>query len=461
MSYLEDTIAAIATPPGEGGIGIIRLSGADAKAIARQVFKPRHTAFPLRSHRLYLGYILEPQSGEIVDEVLLTVMSAPNTYTREDVVEINCHGGIMPLKKTLELVLALGARLAEPGEFTKRAFLNGRLDLAQAEGLLQVIRAKTQEGLKAALGQLAGSLSRHVQEVRQELLLLLAHLEAAIDFPEEEDVKDVAGREVKERVGEIQTKIVELLGQARQGRIYRDGVETVIIGRPNVGKSSLLNALLHEDRAIVTEVAGTTRDQLEEYVNIRGIPIKIIDTAGIRKTRDQIEVIGVERARALAQKGDLIIFMLNGAEEISREDRDIAPLLAGKKVIVMINKVDLAEKVRPEEVEEELGIKNATIIKASLLKGEGLKELADSIEQLVFRGEVEAGRTEFLAGIRQIQSLQTAKQHLQELLDAQLDDPDLLSIDIKAAYLALGEITGETVGEDILDTIFAEFCIGK
>ncbi len=461
MFFMDDTIAAIATPPGEGGIGIIRLSGPSALHIATQIFKPRHAVFPLKTHRLYLGYVLDPNSHVNIDEVLLTVMHGPNTYTREDVVEINCHGGIMPLRQTLELVLSLGARLAEPGEFTKRAFLNGRLDLAQAEGLLQVIRAKTAEGLQAALGQLGGTLSRHVIEVRRELLLLLARLEAAIDFPEEEDVADMAGCEVKVRAGEICQKIATLLGKAKQGRIYRDGVETVIIGRPNVGKSSLLNALLHEERAIVTEVAGTTRDQLSEYINIRGIPIKIVDTAGIRKTKDQIEVIGVERARSLAQKADLIIFMLNGAEDITREDREIALLLTDKKVIVMINKTDLAEKVTPKDVLERLGMDGATIIKASLLKGEGLKELEESIEQLVFRGEVEAGRAEFMAGVRQVQALQAAKRHLSELLESELEDPDLLSIDIKAAYSALGEITGETVGEDLLDTIFAEFCIGK
>lgn len=461
MYFMDDTIAAIATPPGEGGIGIIRLSGASALPIATQIFKPRHAAFPLKSHRLYLGYVYDPNSHVNIDEVLLTVMHAPNTYTREDVVEINCHGGIMPLRQALELVLSLGARLAEPGEFTKRAFLNGRLDLAQAEGLLQVIRAKTAEGLEAALGQLGGTLSRYVIEARRELLLLLARLEAAIDFPEEEDVADMAGREVKAQAAEICEKIATLLGKAKQGRIYRDGVETVIIGRPNVGKSSLLNALLHEERAIVTEVAGTTRDQLSEYVNIRGIPIKIVDTAGIRKTRNQIEVIGVERARALAQKADLIIFMLNGAEDITGEDREIARLLADQKVIVMINKTDLAEKVTPKDVRESLGMDGALIIKASILKGQGLNELEKSIEQLVFRGEVEAGRAEFLAGVRQVQALQTAKKHLTELLESELEDPDLLSIDIKAAYSALGEITGETVGEDLLDTIFAEFCIGK
>lgn len=459
--FMEDTIAAVATPPGEGGIGIVRISGPEALHIAEKIFKPRKASFPLKSHRLYLGYVQDPHDGRVIDEVLLTVMLAPRTYTREDVVEINCHGGIVPLRRVLEAALYLGARLAEPGEFTKRAFLNGRLDLAQAEGLLQVIRAKTGEGLRAALGQLEGNLSRRVKEVRQDILLLLARLEAAIDFPEEEDVEDLTGRQVRERAAVILKKVQDLSEGARRGKIYRDGVETVIIGRPNVGKSSLLNALLREERAIVTDVAGTTRDQLEEWVNISGIPLKIVDTAGIRKTRNQVEIIGVERARSLAQRGDLIIFILNAAEGIGEEDREIASLLQEKKVVVLLNKIDLGDLISLEEVRRLLPGENIPVIRASLKNMEGLNEMENAITGLVFRGQVEGGRTEFLAGIRQSRALERTSRHLEDMLAGDLEDPDLLSIDLKAAYTALGEITGETVEEDLLDKIFAEFCIGK
>ncbi len=459
--FMEDTIAAVATPPGEGGIGIVRISGPEALHIAEKIFKPRKASFPLKSHRLYLGYVQDPHDGRVIDEVLLTVMLAPRTYTREDVVEINCHGGIVPLRRVLEVALYLGARLAEPGEFTKRAFLNGRLDLAQAEGLLQVIRAKTGEGLRVALGQLEGNLSRRVKEVRQDILLLLARLEAAIDFPEEEDVEELTGRQVRERAAVILKKVQDLSEGARRGKIYRDGVETVIIGRPNVGKSSLLNALLREERAIVTDVAGTTRDQLEEWVNISGIPLKIVDTAGIRKTRNQVEIIGVERARSLAQRGDLIIFILNAAEGIAEEDREIASLLQEKKVVVLLNKIDLGDLISQEEVRRLLPGENIPVIRASLKNMEGLKEMENAITGLVFKGQVEGGRTEFLAGIRQSRALERTSRHLEDMLAGDLEDPDLLSIDLKAAYTALGEITGETVEEDLLDKIFAEFCIGK
>ncbi len=456
---IYDTIMAIATPPGEGGIGIIRISGELAPGIAEKIFKPKKATFPLKSHHLYVGHVLDPENNEAIDEVLLTIMHAPRTYTREDVVEINCHGGIIPLKRTLDLVSRQGARLAEPGEFTKRAFLNGRLDLAQAEGLLQIIRAKTDVSLKAALNQLEGTLSRQVTSIRQELLYLLAGLEAAIDFPEEGDVADVGINQVKEKTAKIKTLVDELLRESERGKIYREGIETAIIGRPNVGKSSLLNALLKEQRAIVTEVPGTTRDVLEEYVNVGGIPLKIIDTAGIRKTVDQVEVIGVKRARDLAQRADLIIFMLNAAEALTEEDREIAGLLRDQNTLVVLNKTDLEEKISREEVLESVGKRK--LIAASLIEGKGLRELEDAIYDLVFSGRVEAGRQDFISSTRQKHALARASHHLAEVLGAEIKDPDLASIDLQEAYAALGEITGETVGEDILDTIFAEFCIGK
>jgi tRNA modification GTPase len=458
--YSEDTIAALATPPGEGGIGIVRLSGPAAAEIAAKIFKPRKAVFPLKSHRLYLGRVYDPGDGQAVDEVLLTVMYAPRTFTREDVVEINGHGGIVPLRRILEIVLDQGARLAEPGEFTRRAFLNGRLDLAQAEALLQVIRSKTDTGLKTALGQLEGTLSRRIGEIRREILLLLARLEAALDFPEEAGVEDLGGGQVKQAGAALLEQLKELAAGAGRGKIYRDGVETVIVGRPNVGKSSLLNALLREERAIVTDVAGTTRDQLEEYVNLRGIPLKMVDTAGIRKTRNQVEIIGVERARHLAQRGDLILFMLNAAEGITGEDREIASLLQGKPVLVLLNKMDLGAVITAADVRRLLG-EETPVIPSSLIQGQGLQELEEAIVRMVLGGRVEGARTEFLASLRQTRALERAVRHLEEMLAGELEDPDLLSIDLQAAYGALGEITGETVTEDLLDTIFAEFCIGK
>ncbi len=455
---INDTIAAIATPLGEGGIGIVRLSGDAAKEIVSRIFKPRYAEFPLQSHRLYYGHIVDPISLEKVDEVLTSLMLAPHTYTREDVLEINCHGGIVPLKKVLDLVLVNGVRLAEPGEFTKRAFLNGRLDLAQAEGLLQVIRARTEEGLKVAVNQLTGSLSREIKEMRQQILFLLAPLEADIDFPEE-DIPLITRETMKVKVKELRDKSLALLDEAEKGKIYREGVETAIIGRPNVGKSSLLNALLREERAIVTEVPGTTRDLLEEYINIKGIPLKVIDSAGIRKTKNKVEIIGVKRAQALVGRADLVLFMLDAAEDLQEEDREIVSLLQGKKVIVLLNKIDLRQQLTIEKVKELLG--DIRIISTSLVRGEGLDELEEAIYELILSGTVEAERVSFLAGTRQKQALRKAKDFLEEAWQNKLNDFDILSSDLQAARAALGEITGETVGEDILDTIFAEFCIGK
>ncbi len=456
--HIDDTIAAVATPLGEGGIGIVRLSGEAAPEIAEIIFKPLKAEFPLQSHHLYYGYIIDPVSREKIDEVLVSLMLAPHTYTREDVLEINCHGGIVPLKKILDLVLANGVRLAEPGEFTKRAFLHGRLDLAQAEGLLQVIRARTEEGLKAAVNQLAGSFSQEIKEMRQQILFLLAPLEAAIDFPEE-DIVAISKETMKTKVKELRDRVLTLLEEAEKGKIYREGVETAIIGRPNVGKSSLLNALLREERAIVTEVPGTTRDLLEEHINIKGIPLKIIDSAGIRKTKNQVEIIGVKRAHSLVKRADLILFMLDAAEDLQDEDREIVSLLQGKKVIVLLNKTDLTQKLTAKKVEKL--VDSAKIISISLMQGEGLDELEDAIYELILSGTVEIERVSFLASTRQKQALLKAKDLLEQVWQNNINDFDILSLDLQAAYAALGEITGETVGEDILDTIFAEFCIGK
>ncbi len=453
-----DTIAAISTPLGEGGIGIVRLSGEKAGEVASKIFKPRISGFPLKTHHLYLGHIINPDTKEKIDEVLVSFMRKPHTFTREDVVEINCHGGIVPLRQILAVVLAQGVRLAERGEFTRRAFLNGRLDLSQAEGLLQIIRAKTETGLKAALNQLEGSLSGKVKEIRREILLIIAHLEAAIDFPEE-DLIELEPEEIKAQANALADKLSNLLKESERGRIYREGVETAIVGRPNVGKSSLLNALLREERAIVTEVPGTTRDQLVEYVNIKGIPLKLVDTAGIRETGDKVEMIGVERARHLAAKSDIVLFVLDASEPIKEEDRQLAALLRDKQGIIVFNKIDLGKKI--EEKEAAGWLANQKIVKTALIYGKGINSLEEAVSELVLSGTVETERSSFLASLRQKQCLERAQKQLKEVVEGAFAAPELLAVDLYEAYNALGEITGENIGEDVLDTIFAEFCIGK
>ncbi|HHX77397.1 MAG TPA: tRNA uridine-5-carboxymethylaminomethyl(34) synthesis GTPase MnmE [Firmicutes bacterium] len=455
---IYDTIAAISTPLGEGGIGIVRISGEKAEEVMTEIFQPRFEKFPLKSHRLYLGNIINPDNKEKIDEVLVSFMKKPHTFTREDVVEINCHGGIVPLKQILAVVLARGVRLAERGEFTRRAFLNGRLDLAQAEGLLQIIRAKTETGLKAALNQLEGSLSGKVKEIRREILLIIAHLEAAIDFPEE-DLVELEPEGIKSQAKALADKLANLLKESERGRIYREGVETAIIGRPNVGKSSLLNALLREERAIVTEVPGTTRDQLIEYVNIKGIPLKLVDTAGIRETGDRVERIGVERARHAAVESDIVLFVLDASEPLKEEDRQLAASLGDKQGIIVLNKIDLGEKIKEKDVAGWLA--NQKIVRTALIYGEGINSLEEAVAELVLSGTMEVERSTFLASMRQKQCLERAQKHLQEVVEGDFTAPELLAVDLYEAYNALGEITGENIGEDVLDTIFAEFCIGK
>jgi len=457
----EDTIAAISTPLGEGGIGIVRLSGAEATEIAKKIFRAKRGEWVnAGSHSLIYGHIFD-RAGKDVDEVLLGYMKAPNTYTREDVVEINCHGGIVPLRKILELTLAQGARLAEPGEFSKRAFLNGRLDLAQAESIIDVIRSKTEAGLKLAVSQLKGELSEKILILQDGLLGLLAQVEANIDFPED-DLEEATGIKIIRSSEELLKQIEELIRGAEAGRIYRDGISTIIIGRPNVGKSSLLNALLRENRAIVTEIPGTTRDIIEEVINIQGIPLKIIDTAGLRETEDIVEKIGVEKTREMIGRADLVLLVLDAVRGLTDEDFTIIESIGDRKAIFLVNKVDV-EEIRIDESEiKKLSVKRP-VIRISAETGKGLDQLEEKIVEMALGGQVAVSDTVLVANIRHRRALEKAAQHLNEAVNGIKEKVpvDVVAIDIRSAWESLGEITGTTVTEDLLDRIFADFCIGK
>lgn len=460
--FQDDTISAVATALGEGGIGIIRLSGANAFSIAGKLFqhKSGQAVESAVSHKALYGHIIDPNTKQTIDEVLLLGMRGPHSYTREDVVEIHCHGGAVPLKNILRLTLEAGARLAEPGEFTKRAFLNGRLDLTQAEAVIDVIRSKTDASLRMAVGNLSGQLSDKIRDLRHEILGMIAHLEAAIDFPEE-DIEELASQEVAEKTALVITKVQQLLASASTGRILRDGLETVIIGKPNVGKSSLLNALVKEKRAIVTDIPGTTRDVIEEYVNIGGVPLKIIDTAGIRETEDIVEKMGVEKAKEFINRADLILLMLDASIPLSDEDLQVMRILTDRNVVLLINKSDLPAQFDDQQLEQLLPEKRN--LKISVLTGTGLEELEQLIVSMVYGGDIQQHEGAFVNNVRQINLLNQAEQHLQAALHTIADHmpPDCIVIDLRGAWDKLGEITGDTVGEDIIDQIFTQFCIGK
>ena len=458
----EETISAVATAVGEGGIGIIRMSGREALAIADRLFSTTNSqqVSDSPSHYARFGSIIDPVSKQIVDEVLLLPMKAPRSYTREDVVEIHCHGGTIPLRRILELTLREGARLAEPGEFTKRAFLNGRMDLTQAEAVIDVIRAKTDESLKLAVHHLKGKLSQIIKVLRDDVLIMIAHLEAAIDFPED-DIEEMAAEEVDRQVAEVLLSLDKLLATAQTGRILREGLQTVIIGKPNVGKSSLLNALLKEKRAIVTDIPGTTRDAIEEYVNIRGIALKIVDTAGIRETDDVVERIGVERAKEFADKADLVLLLLDASLPLTEEDRQVLELLQGRPVLVLVNKSDLRQELNIAEISQYIDV--SKVLRISVEQGTGLEDLEQAIVDRVYGGEVNAGEGAFVSNVRHIHLLHQAHKHLAEArltIEASMP-PDCVVVDLRAAWEKLGEITGDTVGEDLMDQIFSRFCIGK
>lgn len=455
-----DTIAAIATPPGEGAISIVRLSGDDAVTLADQVFKGKDLT-KVSSHTINYGHFIDPKTREIIDEVMVSVLRAPKTFTREDTVEINCHGGIVPTNKILQVLLTNGARLAEPGEFTKRAFLHGRIDLAQAESVMDLIRAKTDRSMKAALNQLDGELSQLIRNLRQEILDVLAQVEVNIDYPEYDDVEEMTSKLLREKALDVCAKIEQLLVTARQGKILREGLATVLVGRPNVGKSSLLNHLLHEDKAIVTDIAGTTRDVIEEYVNVLGVPLKLVDTAGIRETDDRVEKIGVERSRQALDRSDLVILLLNASEPLTTEDIELLQLTQDKKRIIVLNKMDLEPKLDFNELYQY--VDKAEVLKTSVLKNEGIRELEEHIATLFYGGIENSQTTVLVTNARHIALLEQAKAALEAVLTGLEQElpVDLVQIDMTRAWELLGEITGDSYQDELLDQLFSQFCLGK
>ena len=455
-----DTIAAIATPPGEGAISIVRLSGDDAVTLADQVFKGKDLT-KVSSHTINYGHFIDPKTREIIDEVMVSVLRAPKTFTREDTVEINCHGGIVPTNKILQVLLTNGARLAEPGEFTKRAFLHGRIDLAQAESVMDLIRAKTDRSMKAALNQLDGELSQLIRNLRQEILDVLAQVEVNIDYPEYDDVEEMTSKLLREKALDVCAKIEQLLVTARQGKILREGLATVLVGRPNVGKSSLLNHLLHEDKAIVTDIAGTTRDVIEEYVNVLGVPLKLVDTAGIRETDDRVEKIGVERSRQALDRSDLVILLLNASEPLTTEDIELLQLTQDKKRIIVLNKMDLEPKLDLNELYQY--VDKAEVLKTSVLKNEGIRELEEHIATLFYGGIENSQTTVLVTNARHIALLEQAKAALEAVLTGLEQElpVDLVQIDMTRAWEFLGEITGDSYQDELLDQLFSQFCLGK
>ncbi|MBC2265694.1 tRNA uridine-5-carboxymethylaminomethyl(34) synthesis GTPase MnmE [Listeria booriae] len=456
-----DTIAAISTPPGEGAIAIIRLSGDEAIQIADRIFYAQKSLGDVESHTIHYGHIVDPSTGETVEEVMVTVMRAPRTFTREDVVEINAHGGIVSVNRVLQLLLRNGAKLAEPGEFTKRAFLNGRIDLSQAEAVMDLIRAKTDRAMGVALQQMDGNLSRLIRSLRREILDALAQVEVNIDYPEYDDVEEMTQRMLVEKAQLVRASVEQLLLTAQQGKILREGLATAIIGRPNVGKSSLLNQLIQEEKAIVTDIAGTTRDIIEEYVNVRGVPLRLIDTAGIRETEDIVEKIGVERSRKALQEADFILLVLNQHEPLSVEDEALFEAVAGQNFVVVLNKTDLAQNIDVARVRQLAG--ENPVVETSLVNEAGIAELELAIKELFFAGEIDAGDATYVSNARHIALLHEAIQAIDAVVEGvEAGMPvDIVQIDMTRAWDLLGEIIGESVQDELLDQLFNQFCLGK
>ncbi|MCY6485365.1 tRNA uridine-5-carboxymethylaminomethyl(34) synthesis GTPase MnmE [Clostridium aestuarii] len=455
-----DTIAAIATNLGESGVSIIRVSGDKALSIVSSIFtgKSGRKLDDIKTYTMRYGHIINKGTGERLDEVIVSYMKGPRSFTAEDTLEINCHGGVVVTRRILEEVLKAGARHAEPGEFTKRAFLNGRIDLSQAEAVIDIINAKTELSIKSALEQSAGKISKEIMILRDKLLVNIANIEATVDYPEE-DLEEVTAEKGRKEIENILEQIEKLLISADEGKILREGLNTVIVGKPNVGKSSILNALLMEKRAIVTDIPGTTRDVIEEYMNIDGIPVKVVDTAGIRETEDVVEKIGVEKSREKIRLADLIVLVLDISEELNNEDKEIIDFIKDKKYIVLLNKIDLDGKIDKDGIKE---LNPEYIIEISAKKGEGLDKFKKAVKELFFSGKVQVNDVIITntrhkeALIRAKESLKAAKEVLNNTFAI-----DLASIDLRNAWKNLGEITGDTVEEDIIDKIFSKFCLGK
>ncbi|TAH71506.1 MAG: tRNA uridine-5-carboxymethylaminomethyl(34) synthesis GTPase MnmE [Anaerolineaceae bacterium] len=455
-----DTIAAIATVLGSGGISIVRISGEDAFLAIDRIYKSKGKTKQLskeESHTIHYGFIMDGQ--EVIDEVMVTIMRAPSTYTREDVVEINCHGGIVVTRKILETVLKQGIRLAEPGEFTKRAFLNGRIDLSQAEAVCDIINAKNDIALKNSLKQLKGREYEIIKQIRDSILRDIAYIEAALDDPEHINL-DGFSYELSENLEKYSQNINRLILGSKNGKLIKEGIKTVILGKPNVGKSSLLNILVREDRAIVTDIAGTTRDTLEETIRLNDISLNIIDTAGIRSTEDTVEKIGVEKAMRIAKEADLIIYVLDSSTPLDNNDETILSLIRDKKAILLLNKSDLSPRVSVKEITNK---SNHPIVSTSFIEHKGIEELEQLIKEMFFTGDITFNEDIYITNDRHIEAFTNALEALNMVRDSISKDmpEDFYSIDLMTAYEELGKILGENVGEDLINMIFSEFCMGK
>ncbi|MNW51863.1 tRNA modification GTPase MnmE [compost metagenome] len=458
---LSDTIAAISTAVGESGIAVIRVSGPDAISEVGQLFSSKVALTEADSHTVHYGFIIDPKSNEKLEEVLVSLFRAPRSFTTEDVVEISTHGGIISVKRVMDLLLLQpNIRLAEPGEFTKRAFLNGRIDLSQAEAVIDLIRSKSDRAFSLALKQVEGKLSHKINELRHSLVETLAHIEVNIDYPEH-DVESMTMDFIKRKCMEVSSGIDELLKHASQGKILREGITTAIVGRPNVGKSSLLNTLARENKAIVTDIPGTTRDVIEEYVTINNIPLKLLDTAGIRETMDVVEQIGVERSRAAVHEADLILLVLNSAEALHEDEMILMEQLKGRNVLVLLNKMDLPQQLEREKVLPFFS--EHSIVELSAKTEEGLDHLEDAISSLFFGGKLESGDLTYVSNVRHIALLKKAQQSLADAYDAADSGIpiDILQIDVRLAWEQLGEVIGDSAPDALIDQIFSQFCLGK
>lgn len=455
-----DTIAGISTPIGEGGIAVIRVSGDRSIELVDKIFCGKTSLKQSESHTIHYGFLVDPSSNERFEEVLISVMRSPRTFTKEDVVEVNCHGGFVSSRRVLDALLEVGVRLAEPGEFTKRAFLNGRIDLSQAEAVMDLIRAKSDRAMKVAMRQVEGRLSKKIQGIRHKIVQLMAHIEVTIDYPEH-DVEEVTYQLLKDQTSLVKKEVEDLLVTASQGKILREGLSTAIIGRPNVGKSSLLNALVQESKSIVTDIPGTTRDIIEEYIQVRGVPLKLIDTAGIRSTEDIVEKLGVERSRKALDDADLILLMFNFNEPLNEDDIDLIHLVKDLPSIAIINKMDLPERIEIDVLRRSFS--EDRMIMTSVIEDQGIDQLEEKISDLFFEGKIQGDDLTYVSNSRHIDLLKKSLISLDEAINSiEAHLPiDMIQIDLKAVWEQLGEVIGDSVSEDLIDQIFAQFCLGK
>ena len=464
--YSKETIAAISTGMSNSGIGIVRISGEEAFQVIDKIYKGKEVLSKVQSHTIHYGYIVDGK--ETIDEVLVSIMRAPRTFTGEDTVEINCHGGVYVVKRVLDTVLRNGARPAEPGEFTKRAFLNGKMDLSQAEAVIDVITAKNEYALKSSMSQLKGSVKKKIEEIRKQIIYHTAFIETALDDPEHISV-DGYGEQLEDVVETLSEELKDLIDSSENGRIMKEGIQTVILGKPNAGKSSLLNVLSGRERAIVTDIEGTTRDVLEEQIQIQGLNLNVIDTAGIRETEDKVEKIGVDKAKEYAEQADLIIYVVDASRELDENDIEIMKIIAGKKAVILLNKMDLNVLISKENLEQqfqkEIGeaCKNIPMIEISAKEEQGIRDFENLLKKMFLQGEISFNDEVYITNMRQKSALQDAYNSLKKVKESiEMGMPeDFYSIDLMDAYEALGSITGETIGEDLVNEIFSKFCMGK